>query len=386
MFDKLKVNKKYLSIGLLTLMIGVILVFVYQLSRHASDIFLTIKVIFIHLLTALSPIIYAFIVSYILYRPLRFLEKWWSKGWVKFFKKTPNPKNVRLICLLLLVFSLLGSIVLLIQAVVPPLVQSLLTIGADIPHVQMVLTESLSKLATYFKSIPITDDQIHKVTLYITGILSGFLKKMFASGPRMVTNVATFCLNLFATLILTFYFLKDKETIFDVIDKVATITLKPSIKIKLKHFINDVHRIFGGFVLGQILDALLVGTASTILLLIIGHPFALLIGFIAGAMNIIPYIGPMIGASLAIILGLFTNIKLGLLGAALLIIYQQIDGNFIQPKILGDSTGLAPVWIFIAILIGGNYFGTVGMILSVPVLALIKLYMSRRLVKIKNQA
>lgn len=202
----------------------------------------------------------------------------------------------------------------------------------------------------------------------------------------MITNVATFCLNLFATLILTFYFLKDKETIFDVIDKVATITLNPSIKIKLKHFINDVHRIFGGFVLGQILDALLVGTASTILLLIIGHPFALLIGFIAGVMNVIPYIGPMIGASLAIILGLFTNIKLGLLGAALLIIYQQIDGNFIQPKILGDSTGLAPVWIFIAILIGGNYFGTVGMILSVPVLALIKLYMSRRLVKIKNQA
>ena len=82
----------------------------------------------------------------------------------------------------------------------------------------MILTESLSKLAAYFKSLHITDDQIHQVTLYITGMLSGFLKKMFASGTGMVTNVATFCLNLFATLILTFYFLKDKEIIFDVLD------------------------------------------------------------------------------------------------------------------------------------------------------------------------
>ena len=385
MFEKLKINKKYLSIGLITLIIGVILVCVYQISRHAGDIFLTLRIMLAHLFNALPPIIYAFIISYILYRPLLFLEKWWIKGWKAVFKKEPDAKKVRLICLLLLILSLLGSLFLLIQAVVPPLVQNLLTIGADIPHVQMILTESLSKLAAYFKSLHITDDQIHQVTLYITGMLSGFLKKMFASGTGMVTNVATFCLNLFATLILTFYFLKDKEIIFDVLDKVSTITLKPTFKLKLKHFIHDVHQIFGGFVLGQLLDALLVGIASTILLFIIGHPFALLIGFIAGVMNVIPYIGPMIGATLAIILGLFTDIKLGLLGAALLIIYQQIDGNFIQPKILGDSTGLAPVWIFMAILIGGNYFGTIGMILSVPVLALIKVYLSRRLHKIKKE-
>ena len=79
------------------------------------------------------------------------------------------------------------------------------------------------------------------------------------------------------------------------------------------------------------------------------------------------------------------SVKLGLLGALLLIIYQQIDGNFVQPKILGESVGLAPVWIFMAILIGGNYLGAFGMILAVPIVALLKLYIERRLVKLQGK-
>lgn len=79
-------------------------------------------------------------------------------------------------------------------------------------------------------------------------------------------------------------------------------------------------------------------------------------------------------------------IKLGILGFILLIAYQQIDGYFIQPKILGDSVGLAPVWIFIAILIGGNYLGALGMILSVPIAALCKVYIDRRFQKLETRA
>ena len=385
MFDKLKINKKYLNIGLITLMIGVLLLFVYQVSRHSVDIFLFFKNLFFNFLAVISPIIYAFIISYILYRPLLFIEHYFKKLWDKWTKLSLSPKTYRLISLLILVIIVFGTITLLIKSIVPPLFQNLLTIGEDIPNFQTILTEWLSKLAPYFKSIHITDNQIHQLTTYITGFLSGFLTKIFASGTGMVTNVATFFINLFATLILTFYFLKDKESIFIAIDKIATVTLSINTKLKIKRFLKDVHEIFGGFILGQLLDALIVGIASTILLLIIGHPFALLIGFIAGITNVIPYIGPIIGAVLAFILGLFTSVKLGLLGALLLIIYQQIDGNFVQPKILGESVGLAPVWIFMAILIGGNYLGAFGMILAVPIVALLKLYIERRLVKLQNQ-
>ena len=159
------------------------------------------------------------------------------------------------------------------------------------------------------------------------------------------------------------------------------ILLSSKLRQRIKYFLKDLHEVFGNFILGQLLDALIVGIASTTLLLIIGHPFALLIGVIAGITNVIPYIGPIIGAALALILGIFTNVKLGILGCVLLIIYQQIDGNIIQPKILGDSVGLAPVWIFIAILVGGSYLGAVGMIISVPLVALMKRYFERLFMK-----
>lgn len=381
MFDKFKINKNYLNIGVITLIIGSILLFVYQVSRHSVDIFFFIKNTLFTFLSIISPILYAFIIAYILYRPLRFIEHLIARLVYQFTKRELSSKSTRLTSLLVLVFIVFGFITLLIKLLIPPLFQNLLTIGEALPNFQNILTDWLSKLSPYFKSIHISETQIQKITVYMTNFLSQFLTTIFDSGTGMITNVASFFIHLVATIILTFYFLKDKESILKTIDKIATITLSSKIKKRVKYFLKDLHEVFGNFILGQLLDALIVGIASTILLLIIGHPFALLIGFIAGITNVIPYIGPIIGAALALILGIFTSVKLGVLGGVLLIIYQQIDGNFVQPKILGDSVGLAPVWIFIAILIGGSYFGAFGMILSVPLVALLKRYLERYFIK-----
>ena len=386
MFDKFKINKKYLNIGIITLIIGVILLFVYQVSRHSVDIFLFTKHVFFNFLSVISPIIYAFIISYILYRPLLFIDHHLQKIWYRVTHVKLSYKTCRLISLFVVIILVFGTIALLINSIVPPIIQNLLTVGEGIPNLQTILTNWFSQLSPYFKSIHISESQIQQLTNYITVFLSTSLMKIFASGTGIVTNITSFFINLFATLILTFYFLKDTELILNAIDKLATVILSDSFKQKTKRFLKDLHEVFGGFILGQLLDALIVGIASTILLLIIGHPFALLIGFIAGITNVIPYIGPIIGAVLALILGLFTSVRLGVLGALLLIVYQQIDGNFVQPKILGESVGLAPVWIFMAILIGGNYFGAIGMILAVPIVALLKIYLERRLNKTKQHS
>lgn len=381
MFDKFRINKNYLNIGIITLIIGSILLFVYQVSRHSVDIFLFMKHILFNFLSIISPILYAFIVAYVLYRPLRFIEHLIKKLWLHLTKRELSPKTTRLISLLMLVFFVFGCITLLIKLLIPPLFQNLLTIGEALPNFQNILTDWLDKLSPYFKSVHISEAQIQKMTAYITSFLSQFLTTLFDSGTGMMTNIASFFIHLVATVILTFYFLKDTESILKTIDQMASIILSSKIKRRVKYFLKDLHEVFGNFILGQLFDALIVGIASTILLFIIGHPFALLIGFIAGITNVIPYIGPIIGAALALILGIFTSVKLGVLGCVLLIFYQQIDGNIIQPKILGDSVGLAPVWIFIAILIGGSYFGAFGMILSVPLVALIKRYLERSLIK-----
>ena len=323
MFDKFKINKNYLNIGVITLIIGSILLFVYQVSRHSVDIFFFIKNTLFTFLSIISPILYAFIIAYILYRPLRFIEHLIARLVYQFTKRELSSKSTRLTSLLVLVFIVFGFITLLIKLLIPPLFQNLLTIGEALPNFQNILTDWLSKLSPYFKSIHISETQIQKITVYMTNFLSQFLTTIFDSGTGMITNVASFFIHLVATIILTFYFLKDKESILKTIDKIATITLSSKIKKRVKYFLKDLHEVFGNFILGQLLDALIVGIASTILLLIIGHPFALLIGFIAGITNVIPYIGPIIGAALALILGIFTSVKLGVLGGVLLIIYQQ---------------------------------------------------------------
>ena len=381
MFDKFKFNKNYLNIGIITLIIGSILLFVYQVSRHSVDIFFFVKNILFTFLSIISPIIYAFVLAYILYRPLRFIERLVHILWIKITNQKLSHKTTRLISLLTLVILIFGFITFLTKLLIPPLFQNLLTIGEALPNFQTILTDWLSKISPYFESIYISETQIQKLAVYITNFLSQFLTTIFDSRSGVITNVASFFIHLVATIILTFYFLKDREAILKTIDNVSMILLSSKLRQRIKYFLKDLHEVFGNFILGQLLDALIVGIASTTLLLIIGHPFALLIGVIAGITNVIPYIGPIIGAALALILGIFTNVKLGILGCVLLIIYQQIDGNIIQPKILGDSVGLAPVWIFIAILVGGSYLGAVGMIISVPIVALMKRYFERLFMK-----
>ena len=381
MFDKFKFNKNYLNIGIITLIIGSILLFVYQVSRHSVDIFFFVKNILFTFLSIISPIIYAFVLAYILYRPLRFIERLVHILWIKITNQKLSHKTTRLISLLTLVILIFGFITFLTKLLIPPLFQNLLTIGEALPNFQTILTDWLSKISPYFESIYISETQIQKLAVYITNFLSQFLTTIFDSRSGVITNVASFFIHLVATIILTFYFLKDREAILKTIDNVSIILLSSKLRQRIKYFLKDLHEVFGNFILGQLLDALIVGIASTTLLLIIGHPFALLIGVIAGITNVIPYIGPIIGAALALILGIFTNVKLGILGCVLLIIYQQIDGNIIQPKILGDSVGLAPVWIFIAILVGGSYLGAVGMIISVPIVALMKRYFERLFMK-----
>ena len=137
--------------------------------------------------------------------------------------------------------------------------------------------------------------------------------------------------------------------------------------------------------IAQLIAAILAGVFSTLILLVIRHPFAILVGLVTGVTNVIPYIGPILGALLGCVLGLFSSLNLAILSLILLTIYQQLDANVIQPKLLSNSVGLNPVWVLIAILIGGHYLGMVGMIFSIPSAALAQIYLTRRYHRFKNQ-
>lgn len=171
----------------------------------------------------------------------------------------------------------------------------------------------------------------------------------------------------------------------DSLNKGAQALLSEKVLNRMKQLLRDLDTVFGGFLIAQLIAAILAGVCSTIILLFIGHPFAILVGLVTGVANVIPYIGPILGAILGGVLGLFSSLHLAILSLILLTIYQQLDANVIQPKLLSSSVGLNPVWVLIAILIGGHYLGMVGMIISIPSAALAQIYLTRRYHRLKEK-
>ena len=140
------------------------------------------------------------------------------------------------------------------------------------------------------------------------------------------------------------------------------------------HVISEmrlVHRMFGGFIIGKILDSLIIGILCFIGTSILHTPYALLVSVIVGVTNVIPFFGPFIGAIPSGILVLLVSPVQCAVLLLWILILQQIDGNIIGPKILGNSTGLASFWVLFSILIFGGLFGFVGMIIAVPGFAVI---------------
>jgi len=142
---------------------------------------------------------------------------------------------------------------------------------------------------------------------------------------------------------------------------------------KTERLIDDLDNVVGGFIRGQLIDGAIVGAMIFVMLLITRTPYALLIGVSAAILNFIPYAGAVVGFVPSVLLALFTNGPVSaLIVAGLFAVIQQIDGNFVAPKVLKDNVGLSPLYIILSILIGSELFGLIGTFLSVPVAAMLR--------------
>ena len=131
------------------------------------------------------------------------------------------------------------------------------------------------------------------------------------------------------------------------------------------------NRVFGGFIIGKIIDSSIIGVLCFVCMTLLRLPFAVLISVIVGVTNIIPFFGPFIGAVPSILILLIVDPIAALKFAVFVLLLQQFDGNILGPKILGDSTGLSALWVLVAIIVSGGLFGFAGMVVGVPVFAVL---------------
>lgn len=378
MIDKLKSNKLYIKYGVIIIFIAIVAVLAVKIIAYWDFIldFLILEVS--EFFSIIAPILYAILLAYLLYQPIKYIDKFLYNC---FNSKNDKIKKYNKLIRFISVLIMLGVVVILLILVynflIPPMLRSINEIIHSLPEFQAQLRTWTNELVQQLNSKNInvqntghlSGDIIDKVGVVAQGVLNTVFS--------LFSNLSSIVLDTVVTIILTVYFLIDRERLIYQLRRIRDVLFPPRIGRGISIFIHDLDDIVGGFLVGEVLDSIIVGIVSALLLLLIRHPFAILIGAIAGVTNIIPYVGPIIGAALAFFFGIFTSIPLGIAGAVLLLLYQQIDGNFVQPKIVGDKIGLSPVWVLIAVLIGGSYFGALGMILSMPFAGLLRIYFNR---------
>ena len=212
-------------------------------------------------------------------------------------------------------------------------------------------------------------------------ILSGNAASIASMVSNGVIMAVKYVANAFIGLLIMIYLLNYKERLFAITRKMVNATCSQKRKVSLYEFANIVNETFIGFIVGRIIDSFIIGVLTYIVLKICAIPFALMLSVIVGVTNIIPFFGPFIGAVPSVFILLLENPIDALYFIIIVIVIQQLDGNVIGPKIVGNAIGIGSFWVLISVLIGGGLFGFPGMALGVPVFAVFYRYADKLMVK-----
>lgn len=379
-------NHKFFTVFIMVF----ILIVLYKLIDYIPTVWSHFKNFTFNLLNISKPIIIAAVMSYILKPLVNLVDRLYFKLFYK-IKKDQDPlqtiskkqfSKIRLLTVITVLLTLSSIIFVLILFILEPFLNSLKALIRELPAFVDLANKFLSNLEL---EPHIISEINQKVTYFLNTNLANLLNTSVSALTTFISNTGIFIFNFLIAVILSVYILRDKEKIARFFSVLIDIIFSKNVSDKIKSFSLDLDKIFGGYFTGVIVDAIFVGFCSFALTAIIKNPYAVIIGVLAGVSNVIPYVGPLIGAIGAFVLGLPSGFTVAILGFALLIIFQQVEGNLIQPKILGDFVGLPPLVVIISIIIGGGLFGVVGIIIASPVVGVVSLYYKRYLDKIDKE-
>lgn len=325
------------------------------------------------LVDILAPFIYALIFVFLLVPIMTFFEQHLLSFLKKRFSQKIKEKNLSLIArvtgILITVVLALMTCSLLIGMILPQLITSISGFVNDLPG---YLVEAQTVLSNFLADNPQMVGNINTVITSMTNTINEAMPNInnmisgLASGAWSVVVVLK---NILVGLIVSIYIMFSKERFVGQSKKFCYALFDTKRVNHVLQTLRHIHRVFYGFLSGKLLDSLIIGLLCYIAMSILRMPFSLLISTIIGVSNIVPFFGPIIGAVPCAIILLLEDPLQGLYFIILILVLQQFDGNILEPKILGDSTGLSTFWIIFAIVVGGGLFGVPGMIIGAPLFA-----------------
>jgi predicted PurR-regulated permease PerM len=368
MNHKFSKNNKYYTIALYAIAVITISAIIIRLIMNWDS---TSKMIS-SILEMLHPFIMGLFIAYFLNPLVKTINQKLLKPLFK--EKAPTVRKI--IAILLSYIIVIGLIVTILFYIIPQIVDSLKQITLFIESAQSGYQKVMDKLLAIEAKHPEWDLSVVNETVkdipdkfidFVTNAIPSIIPTIYTTSMSFISGV----LNALIAIMVSIYMLIDKHQLINNCKRFIYAVLGEK---RGDHFLNtstECNRIFSNFIVGKLIDSLIIGLICFMAMTLLQLPYALMISVIVGVTNMIPYFGPFIGAVPGILLLMFVDLKYAIIFTILIIILQQFDGLILGPKILGETTGLRPIWIIFAITAGGSVGGILGMFLGVPVTAVI---------------
>lgn len=317
----------------------------------------------------LRPFIVGFVIAYIFNLPCKKIQNLLLKCKNKYIQKKSKSLSILIVYLL----SLL-TIVFVVRALVPAIYKNAIDLYNNIPAY-------LETLSTYIESWQdkmdiqlFTADSKMNIAKAIEDFIKSFNLNEFSKYAQGVINLTSGVINTFIAVIVSVYMLIDKERIKKGLKSVFTVLFSQEKTDRIGSVIANINNVFSKYIYCRVIDGIIVGIISIIILSLLGVKYALVLGTLVGFLNLIPYFGSIISTVITTLITIITGgFFKGLWTLISLTVLQQIDGNLIGPKIMGDVLEIRPLVVIFAVTVGGGLFGVMGMLFSVPVFVVLKM-------------
>lgn len=371
---KIKFEKKYVEIGIVSFCVIAASLLVYYLLFNHTTLFTNISKV----IKIISPVIYGFIFAFLMTPILNFIEKKMVKVICLKCKVniTKNQKIIRAISIVITVAVVFAIFYGFFYMVIPRVKDSIINI---VNQFDTYIDNFEKWLNTFFSDNPkvaknfdyFMDKYATEITVFLQDNVLSKVEVFVKNVSLNVIGIVKVFWNIIIGFIISIYVLASKEVFAGQSKKIVYAVLQKKNANNVIEAGRFINRTFMGFISGKIVDSAIIGCLCFIGTTIIGTPHALLVSVIVGVTNIIPFFGPFLGAIPCILLILIIEPIQALYFVFFILFLQQLDGNVIGPKILGDSTGLSSFWVIFAITLFGGLYGVPGMIIGVPFCAII---------------
>lgn len=374
-------KKKTRSLPVLALSCAVIFTALYALINIQ-----VLSGIFSSILKVFAPIILGGALAYLLNPILKFYE-------YKVFKKIKSKNFLRTLSLIMTYITMILIVAAFLLLLIPQLIDSITTLASDfdshVENVAKTINNFANKLMQneQYRNLIDADKLVSSVTNFLfksEDVFSAVITAVSKYGMGLIIGIKNIVLAIFISI----YVLISKERLKAQTAKFATAVLSPSKSRRFFKYVSLCDRTFGGFFVGKIIDSLIIGVISLAVFAVFRIPYFFLISAIICITNVIPVFGPFLGAIPSFFIILIVDPKKAILFLVLILLIQQLDGNVIGPKILGNTTGISSLGVIISIIIMGEYFGIIGMLVGVPIFAvgisIVKEFLETRL-RAKNK-